>query len=361
MGFHATKTPKNSTEINKIYIDASIRSSGLTDVYQTIYNDLNIHTDALCELIKNKNYKTILSLISKVSKKYMIQKKDYDIFKLCPFSEEVSQQLEIEYVNASYVDFKDEYIAEKVQSIYDCKDSNIGVYDKIVNNNQSEDLVGNSSNACILTNDESDKIKINNCEIHENYLSYIACQYPKEKYIERFVEFIQKSGANLIISLVENGNYLSDEYLIRRKSVYMENKLVNNMIDNDISSEYAQLTIQKSAGDVFLYDESYMINNKEIRRIRCVKWNDHGIITIEQMEFLHNYILNMASTNRMIIHCRAGVGRTGTFIMYEILKKRGKVSAHEFIKILLVLRSQRPYLVENICQLEFLANLFIKS
>ena len=46
------------------------------------------------------------------------------------------------------------------------------------------------------------------------------------------------------------------------------------------------------------------------------------------MNFLYEYTKDI---NKSIIHCRAGVGRTGTFIMYRILKKKEFVSLDEFI------------------------------
>lgn len=76
---------------------------------------------------------------------------------------------------------------------------------------------------------------------------------------------------------------------------------------------------------------SYKIENtadssqkaKIVKRVNYFGWNDHGIIDKEELGYLVD-LLTQASKqelNQPIVHCRAGVGRTGTLIAATILKE----------------------------------------
>lgn len=227
---------------------------------------------------------------------------------------------------------------------------------------------------------------------------FIACQHPKKKHYERFRRLIANARAALVISLVDQCLYLEESSLVTRKRVLYQ-------------------------GGLFLLDELYMMGT-QVRVLRCVCWDDHSVMSVDCMEYLCDYVeaverelgisdgLHEQSVafaggdggeacegpgsnascngkgscetagsgsddarateyrnkgdgcciaNCKIIHCKAGVGRTGTFIMYRILRRQEPVEGSVFIELLLQLRFFRPYMVENECQLQMLANRFIRK
>lgn len=184
---------------------------------------------------------------------------------------------------------------------------------------------------------------------------FIACQTPKCEYTSQFLDFLVKADIRLIIALRFECGYFNEDMLINRTEIFLN-------------------------GNCFLYDEVYCVDNRRIRRIRCLTWEDHSIISEVEMDKLYIYLEEIfesqdyrksiygecgLETGRHIgphclIHCKAGVGRTGTFILYKILRKLGPVTEEDFIELLIHMRTFRSHLIENICQLRFLVEKFIK-
>lgn len=175
---------------------------------------------------------------------------------------------------------------------------------------------------------------VNASFILSNDDSYIACQDPKSKYIDLFVKLLKKADFQCILSLNSESEYL-------KKFEVESSKVIDYL------------------GRPFLRDDLVKLENKTIRRITCLQWKDHSILTSEEMEFLHSYMKSFDNKLK-IIHCKAGVGRTGTFIMYRALKKHENVTIDLFIDTLLDIRSQRVHLVEKDVQLQFLYQTFFK-
>ena len=166
---------------------------------------------------------------------------------------------------------------------------------------------------------------------------FICCQEPKKQYVSHFYDFLNKSDIKLIISLKNNLTFFNDK------------------------------TVSKvTLDDYFFTVKEYDINGKVYTQINCHSWPDRGILPAEQLEELYLYIKTNYPTEfygqfNTLVHCWAGVGRTGTFIMYSLLKEMNrKITPEIFLDTLLWLRSQRHLLVESPVQLKFLAEQFIK-
>ena len=161
---------------------------------------------------------------------------------------------------------------------------------------------------------------------------FIACQEPKEEHLDIFYDFLEKSEIELIISL-------KDEL------TYFKNISSNLIKDNGLFRV-----------------EDYKLNNKTIRRINCYIWKDDDIITHKQMEELYKYIKKHPSFNdkhKTLIHCYAGVGRTGTMIMYSLLKELESVDEYIILETLLKLRMMRVQMVGSSEQMKFLIDAFV--
>ncbi|KHN69879.1 protein tyrosine phosphatase [Ordospora colligata] len=164
---------------------------------------------------------------------------------------------------------------------------------------------------------------------------YIAAQNPLDNKKDVFIYLLIKSNTRLVVSLINDTKYFDEECLHERKIVEFEGR------------------------EIFV-DEVYAIKDKLIRRLRYINWVDFSVLPPDEMDFFHRYF-DAIRTETVLVHCIAGVGRTGTFIMYDILKKAEALTLDMFINTFICLRSLRAHLVTNKVQLEFLKNTFLAN
>lgn len=115
---------------------------------------------------------------------------------------------------------------------------------------------------------------------------------------------------------------------------------------------------------------------KDIKHFWYQSWPDKGVpaeINLEKFKVFINNLIEDITTNRggTVIHCSAGVGRTGT--VYVILKlllgkgindintinTKGIITYEEIKEAIIEARKHRMYLVQTYVQLEFICNLFL--
>ena len=92
------------------------------------------------------------------------------------------------------------------------------------------------------------------------------------------------------------------------------------------------ITVEESAPTIALTNTLFLrkfkltdvdlgITNREIRQLHYTGWPDHGVpktsslVSFKQMFEIFTYmLLTSESTEKAIVHCSAGIGRTGTTI-----------------------------------------------
>ena len=107
----------------------------------------------------------------------------------------------------------------------------------------------------------------------------------------------------------------------------------------------------------------------EVKQIHIICWPDHGMprdqnLAIEIVDTMINYIkIERESENRgpIVVHCSAGVGRTGTVIAIyvivlclEYLRKLNKPLEMNVFNVVRKLREQRYSLVTDTEQYKFI-------
>ncbi|KAK6089764.1 hypothetical protein P3W45_001266 [Vairimorpha bombi] len=155
---------------------------------------------------------------------------------------------------------------------------------------------------------------------------YIAASQPVKDNIKGFRELMKH--ADITVSCISDLNYVG-----------------NPSVSIPVSFR----------GEILFFDEIY----NEGRILRFANWADMDVLEIDKYEFFFKYFRGL-NCKYPLVHCKAGVGRTGVFIMYDILYGY-TVDESTFLNILLNLRSQRNGLVYSTVQLKFLAETFIKT
>nr|XP_022304858.1 uncharacterized protein LOC111111943 isoform X3 [Crassostrea virginica]XP_022304859.1 uncharacterized protein LOC111111943 isoform X3 [Crassostrea virginica] len=176
--------------------------------------------------------------------------------------------------------------------------------------------------------------------INANYINgtnrpkeYIAAQGPRQNTLNDFWKMIWQEEVSSIVMLtnLKEGDKI-------KCTQYWPNK--------NESSTFGPVSIkmiEEKKYAVFI-ERKLSLNNKSLNKTRMltqyhyISWPDHG--TPEPMSLLdfHHHVTSTANQNKVatVVHCSAGVGRTGTYIaldaLYQEGKKTGKVKVAEFVR-----------------------------
>ena len=144
---------------------------------------------------------------------------------------------------------------------------------------------------------------------------------------------------------------------------------------NQNNSKLFRIKVEEKKVDNFLIKRKFKIyfkNDKEeiktVNQLHFIGWPDHGVPDVKTVYNTFRYMIDEVKFNGkkpVVVHCSAGVGRTGTFItMFNIVDEIEKQKEKDVIYINIFnlvrkLKEMRIYLVENILQYEFVHE-FIK-
>lgn len=215
--------------------------------------------------------------------------------------------------------------------------------------------------------------------INANFVKdkYILTQGPMKTYIKDFWTMVWESKADTIICLanqIENYKRKFDMYYDDTKgrnyfNFHVDVQTVNkdnvyNIITRKIKVtksyfEFRPVTEKSQNVDIVEIDKESRI----IDQIHYIGWPDNGVPTVAA-DILHILSLISNKTDKpIIVHCSAGIGRSGTFVVIkEILDKIGsilcEVDINETYKInipelIFELRGYRQGLVQSVYQLDF--------
>ncbi|RZC35251.1 Y phosphatase and/or PTPlike phytase domain containing protein, partial [Asbolus verrucosus] len=103
-----------------------------------------------------------------------------------------------------------------------------------------------------------------------------------------------------------------------------------------------------------VFKVSHNHETRQVEQLHFLSWPDHGVPLYSQslVPFLQKMLtLPLSSGSPLVVHCSAGVGRTGTILLSHIcLKMAAKEGTVDFLSNLQKLREQRANLVDNVEQ-----------
>ena len=193
---------------------------------------------------------------------------------------------------------------------------------------------------------------------------FIATQGPLKETIPSFWKMIYNHKIRLVIMLSS-----SLEEVDGRSAVYWpkEKETPLNFEENNLCVEF--ISKEEIIPNAFILKKFKINNDFEVKQIHIICWPDHGMpsdqnLAKEIVDTMINYIKRERegeNKSPIVVHCSAGVGRTGTVIAIyviviclEYLKKLKKPLVMNVFNVVRKLREQRYSLVTDTDQYKFI-------
>ena len=208
--------------------------------------------------------------------------------------------------------------------------------------------------------------KINASWIHLPYEnSFISAQAPLKNTVDDFWTMCFDHDINTVImlcNLEENGKEKCEKYWEHKNNdkdaIVDSTELGSNFIINYTTE---QINDDITIRNINIRDTEKNENNeKKIKQIHYGSWPDHKSVDLQSIYgnilFMFNLVDNEIGRNPIVVHCSAGVGRTGTFIalynlyrdiLSQIHDEKNKKITLNFMNLVRKMKEMRMHLVET--------------
>ena len=262
------------------------------------------------------------------------------------------------------LDFKDDInvMSEEYYIFYQIEDwkSNLNIFESgYFNLDRYSDIKPYKHNKISINNGKR-YINASPINIGKKEKYFISTQGPKPETIEDFWTMVYENNSNVIVMLcnvTEGGRIKCENYWekpqMKKFSVEIQNEEKSKMH-----------TIRTLKLKIKEKNEERIIN-----QIHFTAWPDHGIPDISDGKVFQDFCeINQKvdelnnKNNPIIVHCSAGVGRTGTFVSMYLLEKEinEQINAKkEYIRfnifnLVRKIKEMRMYMVQSEVQYEFI-------
>ncbi|XP_078576083.1 uncharacterized protein LOC144861869 isoform X2 [Branchiostoma floridae x Branchiostoma japonicum] len=215
------------------------------------------------------------------------------------------------------------------------------------------------------TRPNSDYINASYIDGYDKVKAFIACQGPKQdtsRDMWRMVWQERSACVVMVTNLVENGRAKCERYWPEENNEYENN--VQTYGDITVTAEKVSsmadyslrlLQVQKAGVDEV----------REVLHFQYTSWPDYGVpkhptSTINFVKRVKSSIPRGAGPT--IVHCSAGVGRSGTFItiaaMLDMIEEEGAINVHDFVD---AMRENRMTMVQTPEQYVFIYTALLEA
>eukprot|EP01102_Stenamoeba_stenopodia_P014975 TRINITY_DN5056_c0_g1_i4.p1 TRINITY_DN5056_c0_g1~~TRINITY_DN5056_c0_g1_i4.p1 ORF type:complete len:351 (-),score=21.62 TRINITY_DN5056_c0_g1_i4:139-1191(-) len=193
-----------------------------------------------------------------------------------------------------------------------------------------------------------------NGEIPGSEKAYIATQGPLEETTYDFWLMVWNEGTTIIVMLtrlVENDRIKCYRYWPKEGSLNLQNHFrITNLVP-----------VEKKKGGIitkrkFLLENLKTGESREVMHLQYKEWPDHGLpVSTTNFRQLLHMVDQILNTNApIVVHCSAGIGRTGTFCtvhstiskIENLYKQHAPISCN-ILQTVLRLREERAGMVQT--------------
>ncbi|CAD5111750.1 DgyrCDS1029 [Dimorphilus gyrociliatus] len=212
------------------------------------------------------------------------------------------------------------------------------------------------------------KTTLHNDYINANFITgynnssreYVASQGTKENTEVDFWRMVSTLKSNRIVMLTKcvESSLKCTHYWPKEFNKAESYGHINVTLEKE--DEYADFTVRTFK----LHEDD---NETEVRQYHYTAWPDKGVpefptSLLEFREFIRKQDDIYGNASPLIVHCSAGVGRTGTFILIDsMLKMQKKENYVDLFKFLYQMRRERMYLIQTDEQYIFAYNSIVEK
>ncbi|XP_061180793.1 receptor-type tyrosine-protein phosphatase kappa-like [Saccostrea echinata] len=198
----------------------------------------------------------------------------------------------------------------------------------------------------------SDYINANYIENMEGRRDYIACQGPTANTLIDHWRMIWQEHIEYIVmltNLIEGPKNKCHQYWPDENEELDLDPFSVDLIQEKVYAYFVMriMTLRKQK----------VSESRTVVQFHYTRWPDHGTPNPLNLVVFHRHFRHKIKPSRhpILIHCSAGIGRTGTFIAFDVLsrygKDNGKVNIIEYVK---AMRKDRMTMIQNVDQYMFL-------
>ncbi|XP_034522935.1 receptor-type tyrosine-protein phosphatase V-like isoform X4 [Ailuropoda melanoleuca] len=202
----------------------------------------------------------------------------------------------------------------------------------------------------------SDYINANFIPGYSHPQEFIATQGPLKKTLEDFWRLVWEQQVHIIVMLtvgMENGRVLCEHYWPSDPTPITHGHITVHLLAEEPEDEWTKREFQ-------LQHVAQPQRRRRVKQLQFTTWPDHSIpeapgSLLAFVELVQEQARATQGAGPVLVHCSAGVGRTGTFVaLSRLLRQLEEEQAVDVFNAVYALRLYRPLMIQTPSQYIFL-------